>query len=86
MKSYTSKSSSNERVVKSYTSISAYIGAATHHAGELTLFSKIEGAKPALLGTMNSDQGNTLTHALVAEPHSSDQVQTGALQAVMTHS
>jgi len=32
---------------------------------------------------MSSDQGNTLTHALVAEPHSSDQVQTGALQAVM---
>ena len=24
-----------------------------------------------------------MTHALVAEPHSSDQVQTGALQAVM---
>jgi len=39
---------------------------------ELTLFSKIQGAKPALLGLISSDQGNTLTHALVAEPYSSD--------------
>ena len=50
---------------------------------ELTLFSKIQGAKPALLGLISSDQGNTLTHELVAEPYSSVQVQTGALQAVL---
>ena len=29
-------------------------------------------AKPALLGLMSSDQAETLTHALVAEPYSSD--------------
>jgi len=50
---------------------------------ELTLFSKIQGAKPALLGPMSSDQGNTLIHALVAEPYSSVHVRMGALQAVL---
>ena len=50
---------------------------------ELTLFSKIQGAKPALLGPMSSDQGNTLTHALVPEPYSSVQVRMGALQVVL---
>jgi len=32
---------------------------------------------------MSSDQGNTLTHALVAEPYSSVHVRMGALQAVL---
>ena len=32
---------------------------------------------------MNSDQGNTLTHELVAEPYSSVQVRMGALQVVL---
>ena len=32
---------------------------------------------------MSSDQGNTLTHTLVAEPYSSVQVRMGALQAVL---
>jgi len=32
---------------------------------------------------MSSDQGNTLIHALVAEPYSSVQVRMGALQAVL---
>jgi len=43
---------------------------------------KMQGAsaKPALFGPMSSDWGATLTHTLVAEPQSSDQVQTGALQ------
>jgi len=50
---------------------------------ELTLFSKIQGAKPALLGPMSWDQGNTLTHTLVAEPYSLVQVRMGALQAVI---
>jgi len=50
---------------------------------ELTLFSKIAAAKPALLGPMSSDQGNTLTHTLVAEPYSSVQVRMGALQVVL---
>ena len=39
-------------------------------------------AKPALLGPMSSDRGDTLTHALVAEPYSSVQVRMGALEAV----
>ena len=50
---------------------------------ELTLFSKIQGAKPALLGPTSSEQGNTLTHALVAEPYSSVQVRMEALQTVL---
>jgi len=49
---------------------------------ELTLFSKIQGAKPALRGPMSSDRGNTLTGALVAESYSSVQVRMGALRAV----
>jgi len=32
---------------------------------------------------MSSDWGDTLGHTLVAEPYSSDQVQTGALQAAL---
>jgi len=42
-------------------------------------------AKPALLGPTSSDWGDTLTHTLVAEPDSSDQMRTGALQAVFYH-
>ena len=38
--------------------------------------------KSALLGPMSSDGAETLTHALVAEPYSSNQVRPGALQAV----
>ena len=38
-------------------------------------------AKPALLGPMRSDYGDTWTHTLVAEPYSPDQVRTGALPA-----
>jgi len=41
-------------------------------------------AKPALLGPMSSDCGDTWTHTLVAEPYSSVQVRTGALQAVLS--
>ena len=40
------------------------------------------GAKPALLGPMSSDRGDTLTHELVAEPYSLVQVPMGALEAV----
>jgi len=40
-------------------------------------------AKPALLGPMSSDWGDTWTHTLVAEPYSSVQVRTGALQVVL---
>ena len=39
-------------------------------------------AKPALLGPMSSDGAQTLTHALVAGPYSSDQVRVGGLSAV----
>ena len=39
-------------------------------------------AKPALLGPMSSDRGDTLTHVLVAEPYSLVQVLMGALEAV----
>ena len=43
---------------------------------------KRETGTAALLGPTSSDWGDTLTHTLVAEPYSSDQVRTGALQAV----
>ena len=47
--------------------------------------SKTSGAsaKPALLGPMSSDCGDTLTHTLVAEPYSSVHVRMGALHAVL---
>ena len=43
---------------------------------------RAQSTRPALLGAMSSDWAETLTRALEAEPYSSDQVRTGALQAV----
>ena len=44
---------------------------------------KDQSAETALLEPMSSNGARMLTHALVAEPYSSVQVQTGALQTVL---